>query len=112
MAKLLVKHGILFVMTVCFWMVFVAAADQCALADDANITVSGKITSVAFGMFTPFGNRRAEIVVEDAKGKSHKVLVGQRTVYVPHRTPAAGDNVSIVCVKKNGTLAGLSVTYK
>jgi len=112
MRKLVSKYSVLAVMAICFWMLLVTAADQCALAEDANITISGKITSVAFGMFTPFGNRRAELVVEDAKGKSHKILVGQRTVYVPHRTPDTGDNVSIVCVKKNGTLAGLSVTYK
>jgi hypothetical protein len=82
------------------------------MADEGTVTISGKVTSVAFGMFTPFGNRRAELVIEDKKGGTHVVRVGQNTGYIPHRTPAVGDNVSIVCITKNGALAGVTVTYK
>ena len=112
MKKLLSQYGILFIMAVFFWMLFGTATDRCALADEGTVTISGKVTSVAFGMFTPFGNRRAELVIEDKKGKTHVVHVGQKTAYIPHRTPAAGDKVSIVCVRKNGALAGVTVTYK
>jgi hypothetical protein len=112
MKKLFNQYRMLFVAAVLFWMFFGTAADPSAMADEGTITISGKVTSVAFGMFTPFGNRRAELVIEDKKGKTHVVHVGQKTAYIPHRTPAAGDKVSIVCVRKNGALAGVTVTYK
>jgi len=112
MKKLLTQYGMLFVAVVLFLMFFGTAADRLAVADEGTVTISGKVTSVAFGMFTPFGNRRAELVIEDKKGKTHVVHVGQKTAYIPHRTPAAGDKVSIVCIRKEGVLAGVTVTYK
>ena len=112
MKKLLNQYGMLFILTVLFWLLFGTASDPRAMADGGNVTISGKITSVSFGMFTPFGNRRAELVIQDKKGGTHVVRVGQNTSYIPHRTPDLGDEVTIVCITKNGVLAGVTVTYK
>lgn len=97
-----------FILYVCLGL----AADQAALAEEESITITGKITSITYGMFTPFGNRRAEIVVLDKKGNEHVIRVGQRTAYIPHRTPTAGDRVSIVCIRQDNSLAGVTVTYR
>ncbi|SPD75654.1 exported hypothetical protein [uncultured Desulfobacterium sp.] len=100
--------AVAFILYVCHGL----PADQSAFAEEESITITGKITSITYGMFTPFGNRRAEIVVLDKSGDEHVIRVGQRTAYIPHRTPTAGDRVSIVCIRQDDSLAGVTVTYK
>jgi len=88
-------------------------ADSPAQADDASTTISGKVTAVTYGAWTPFSpRRRAVISIEDKNGKTHTVHVGRNTVYIPHRTPAAGNKVSAVCIKRKGVWAGVTITYK
>jgi hypothetical protein len=100
--------AVAFIIGVCL----LALEGRPAIAEEESVTVSGKITSVTYGFFTPFGNRRAEIVVQDKRGKEHVIRVGQRTAYIPHRTPEPGDRVSIICIRQDNSLAGVTVTYK
>jgi hypothetical protein len=101
-----------FILAVVLGVFFGIAVDTPAQAEESSKTISGKITSVALGAWTPFGRRRATLIVEDAKGKTHTVYVGSRTAYVPHRTPVVGDKVSIACILNKGVWAGVTVTYK
>lgn len=102
----------LFAVTFIMGVYLVPLADRPAIAEEDSVTISGRITSITYGFFTPFGNRRAEIVVQDRSGREHVIRVGQRTAYIPHRTPTAGDRVSIVCIRQDDTLSGVTVSYK
>jgi hypothetical protein len=106
------KACMIFILAVVLGVFFGIATDPTAQAEESSKTISGKVTSIAYGAWTPFGKRRATIIVEDAKGKTHTVHVGHKTAYIPHRTPAAGDKVSIACIDNKGTWAGVTVTYK
>ena len=106
------KACMIFILAVVLGVFFGVATDRPVQAEESSKTISGKVTSVAYGVWTPFGKRRATIIVEDAKGKTHTVYVGHKTVYVPHRTPVAGDKVSIDCIKNKGLWAGATVTYE
>jgi len=106
------KACMIFVLTVALGVLLGVSSDSPAQAEESTKTISGKIVSVAYGAWTPFGGRRATIIVEDSKGKTHTVYVGHKTAYIPHRTPVAGDNVSIVCIDNKGSWAGSAVTYK
>jgi len=106
------KACMIFILAVVLGVFFGIATDPPAQAEESSKTISGKVTSVAFGPWTPFGRRRATITVEDAKEKTHTVYVGHRTAYIPHRTPVVGDKVSIACVDNKGLWAGVTVTYK
>ena len=106
------KACMIFILAVVLGVFFGIAADPPAQAEVSSKTISGKVTSVAFGPWTPFGRRRATITVEDTKGKTHTVYVGHKTAYIPHRTPAVGDKVSIACIDNKGNWAGVTVTYK
>ena len=106
------KACMIFILAVGLGVFFGVATDPSAQAEESSKTISGKIISVAYGVWTPFGGRRATIVVEDAKEKTHTVYVGHRTAYIPHRTPVVGDKVSIVCIDNKGVWAGATVTYE
>jgi hypothetical protein len=106
------KTCMLFILAIVLSVFYGIATDQPAQAEESSKTISGKVTSVALGVWTPFGKRRATLIVEDAKGKTHTVHVGHKTAYIPHRTPAAGDKVSIACIDNKGTWAGVTVRYK
>jgi hypothetical protein len=102
----------LFAVTLIMGVYLMALADRPAIAEDDSVTISGRITSITYGFPTFFGNRRAELVVQDKRGREHVIRVGQRTAYIPHRTPTTGDRVSIICIRQENTLAGVTVTYK
>lgn len=106
------KACMIFILAVVLGVFFGIASDPPAQAEESSKTISGKILSVNYGAWTPFGRRRATIIVEDAKEKTHTVHVGHKTAYIPHRTPVAGDKVSIVCIDNKGAWAGLTVTFK
>lgn len=112
MKELANKYRLLFIAAFLFLLFIGTATDQPALADDDMITVSGKIVSIVYGPAIPFVKRRAEMVIENNKGEKHTVFVGHKTSYLPHRTPVNGDKVSISCIKQDGRLAGVTVTYK
>ncbi len=113
MKKLFGKSLILIFAVLLSGIFFGITADSPAHADDASATISGKVTAITYGAWTPFSpRRRAVISIEDKKGKTHTVHLGRNTVYIPHRTPAAGDKVSAVCIKRKGVWAGLTITYK
>ncbi len=113
MKKILSKHVLLFVVAIILGLYFGLTSEQPAFAEDeSSTTISGKISSIAYGAWRPFGGRRSTLVIEDEEEKFHTVYVGHSTVYIPHRTPIAGDAVSVVCIKKKGLWAGVSVTYK
>jgi hypothetical protein len=80
--------------------------------DEGSTTISGKIISVGYGRLVPFVGRSATLLIEDSDGKEHTVHVGVKTVYIPHRTPASGDKVSVNCIKNKGLWAATTVTYK
>ncbi len=111
MKKVISQSHMLFFSVILLGLLFMFSADRPVLAEDSNITISGKIVSIAYGAFTPFGGRKAQIVVEDNNKKIHTIHLGRNTIYIPHRTPVAGDKVSVLCIKKKGLLAGASVTY-
>lgn len=113
MKRIFNQHGLLFVATIILGLYFGLISERPAFAEDENsTTISGKISSIAYGVWRPFGGRRSTLVIEDAEENFHTVYVGHNTVYIPHRTPIAGDKVSVVCIKKKGLWAGVSVTYK
>ena len=105
------KICMMLVLTFVLGVFLAASTDQPAQAEDSN-KISGKITSVAYGAWTPFGRQRSTLVIEDRKGNSHTVFIGRSTVYIPHRIPVVGDKVSVVCMDKNGLQVGVSVTYE
>ena len=75
-------------------------------------TISGKITQIDWGMWTPSGRRKAILHIKTAKGNHYQVHVGMRTEYVPHKTPEVGNWVSCKCEKIRGVWAAHRVTYK
>lgn len=106
------KAWMIFILAVVLGIFFGIATDPPAQAEESSKTISGKISSIAYGAWRPFLGRSATISVEDSKGKTHTVYVGHKTAYIPHRTPVTGDKVSIACVKNKGLWAGVTVTYK
>ena len=113
MKRILSQHGLLFVAAIILGLCFGHTSERPAFAEDGNsTTISGKISSIAYGAWRPFGGRRSTLVIEDEKENFHTVYVGHNTVYIPHRTPVAGDKVSVVCIKKKGLWAGVQITYK
>ncbi len=107
------QRGLLFVVAIILGLYFGIISEQPAFAeDDDSMTITGKITSIAYGVWRPFSGRRSTLIIEDEKENTHTVYVGHKTVYIPHRTPIAGDEVSIVCIKRKGLWAGVTVTYK
>jgi len=113
MKRIWSQHGLLFVAAIILGLYFGLASEPNAFAeDDDPTTISGKVSSIAYGAWRPFGGRRSTLIIEDKDGDFHTVYVGHKTVYIPHRTPIAGDDVSVVCIKKKGLWAGVTVTYK
>ena len=81
-------------------------------AQAKTTTISGKITQIDWGMWTPSGRRRAVLHVKTAKGNLYQIHVGMRTEYVPHKTPEVGNKVSCKVEKVNEVWAAHRVTYK
>ncbi len=105
-------YGIVLATVIFIWICMGTGTMPNVCAEDSSITISGEITSVVLGIYMPFRNRKADLEVKDGKGKKHTIHVGFKTAYVPHRPPAVGEKVSIVCIKQGGRLAGVTVIYK
>ena len=113
MKRIFCGYGLMVIAAIILGMCLGVAEERPAFAgDDGTTTITGKITSIAYGPWRPFFGRRATIFIEDAKGKTRTVYVGHKTAYIPHRTPVAGDKVSIACIDNKGLWAGVTVTYK
>jgi hypothetical protein len=101
------------VIALIFICLFVAEGTRTpAWAQGHEITITGLITSASIGAWTPFVGRRATIVIRDRKGRSHTVYLGHKTSYIPRREPVAGDRVIVTCIREEGVLKGLTVTYE
>jgi len=75
-------------------------------------TISGEITQIDWGMWTPSGRRKAVLHVKTAKGNLYQIHVGMRTEYIPHKSPEVGNLVSCTVEKVNDVWAAYTVTYK
>ncbi|MDX9785696.1 MAG: hypothetical protein RBT11_02880 [Desulfobacterales bacterium] len=105
------RFGTTVIMAVCICIFGGEMTGNRILAEESTVTITGQIMSVTYGVWNPFGGRKATLVIQDAKRKQHIVYVGFKTSYIPHRTPELGDLVTIICIRTEGVLAGLTVSY-
>ena len=111
--NLSIKRASLFITAIiAILLVFGFDPASIKIAEAKTIIISGEITQIDWGMWTPSGRRRAVLHVKTAKGNLYQIHVGMRTEYVPHQTPEVGNKVSCTVEKVRGVWAAYRVTYK
>ena len=111
MRTLLHHKGTLGIVILFLSMFFGMSSTQLAWATDDTATISGKIVSIAYGSWTPFGRRPTTLVIKDEKNKEYTVYSGRRTTYLPKRTPVIGDKVTATCIRDNGVWLVILLHY-
>ena len=81
-------------------------------AQGGTKSVTGKITSMNYGMWVPFFGRRVIMVVQDSRGQDLTLHGGRRTVYIPRRAPILGDKVTVEFYKANDVWAAGLVKFE
>jgi len=111
--KTLLNREYTFVFAALLLIVFFGMfSPQPAWATDDTATISGKIVSIAYGSWTPFGRRPSTVIIEDKKNKEHTVYAGRRTTFLPERKPVIGDKVTATCIRNKGVWLVILLHYK
>ena len=111
--KVFIRKNRISVISILFLTLFLAIESyEPAYPSAETATYSGKVVSVKLGLWLPFVNRTATLVIEDSRGRHHTVHAGLKTSYFPHRTPQLGDRLTVNCVKDEGRWAATTITYK
>ena len=112
MRMLLHHKGTLSIVILFLSMFFGMSSTQPAWATDDTATISGKIVSIAYGSWTPFGRRPSTVIIKDKKNKEHTVYAGRRATFLPERTPVIGDKVTATCIRNKGVWLVILLHYK